>query len=197
MQTSPEIEKRICAIFDSVCKIVIRNFSRNLKRAAANQRKHFSTGSISVQQLLNSLTIEDEHPSDQYVIYVENYLCVIKNEILYYTSMSNIVSVVSTFMENTLTEVTNIWNNIQTNMGAVLANIGNAVKVDWNTITASIKTSLENIKTAISTGWTAVKNIVSSATDGIRNMISTVWNGIKSFSTHSLSADKSPAVTAT
>lgn len=84
MQTSPEIEKRICAMFDSVCKIVIRNFSRNLKRAAANQRKHFSTGSISVQQLLNSLTIEDEHPSDQYVIYVENYLCVIKNEILYY-----------------------------------------------------------------------------------------------------------------
>ena len=84
MQASPEIEKRICAMFDSVCKIVIRNFSRNLKRAAANQRKHFSTGSISVQQLLNSLTIEDEPPSDQYVIYVENYFCVIKNEILYY-----------------------------------------------------------------------------------------------------------------
>lgn len=74
--------------------------------------------------------------------------------------MSNIVFVVGTFMENTLTEVTNIWNNIQTNMGAVLVNIGNAVKIDWNTITASI---------------------VSSATDGIRNMISTVWNGIKSF----------------
>lgn len=59
MQTSPETEKRICAMFDSFCKKVIRNYSRNLKRAAANQRKHFSTGSMSVQYLLNSLTIED------------------------------------------------------------------------------------------------------------------------------------------
>lgn len=83
MEISPEKEKQICEMFDSFCKTVIRNCSRNLKRAAANQRKHFSTGSISVQQLLNSLTIEDEHPSDQYVIYVENYPCVIKNEILY------------------------------------------------------------------------------------------------------------------
>lgn len=84
MEISPEKEKQICEMFDSFCKTVIRNCSRNLKRAAANQRKHFSTGSISVQQLLSSLTIEDERPSDQYVIYVENYPCVIKNEILYY-----------------------------------------------------------------------------------------------------------------
>lgn len=64
MDISPEKEKQICRMFDSFCKKVIRNYSRNLKRAAANQRKHFSTGSISVQQLLNSLTIEDEFPSD-------------------------------------------------------------------------------------------------------------------------------------
>lgn len=84
MEISTEKEKKICGMFDSFCKKVIRNYSRNLKRAAASQRKKFSTGSISVQQLLNSLIIEDERPSDQYVIYVKNYPCVIKNEILYY-----------------------------------------------------------------------------------------------------------------
>ncbi len=84
MEISPEKEKQICEMFDSFCKTVIRNYSRNLKRAAANQRKHFSTGSISVQQLLNSLTIEDERPSEQYMICVEDYSCIIKNELLYY-----------------------------------------------------------------------------------------------------------------
>ena len=83
MHTSPETEKRICAMFDSFCKKVIRNYSRNLKRAAANQKKYFSTGSISVQYLLNSLVIEDKRPSEQYVIYAEEYPCVIESERLY------------------------------------------------------------------------------------------------------------------
>lgn len=84
MHTSPETEKRICAMFDSFCKKVIRNCSRNLKRAAANQRKHYSTGSISVQYLLNSLTIEDKYPSKQYMIYVEDHPCIIESELLYH-----------------------------------------------------------------------------------------------------------------
>ncbi len=84
MQTSPETEKRICAMFDSFCKKVIRNCSRNLKRAAANQRKHYSTGSILVQYLLNSLVIEDKHPSEQYMIYVEDHPCIIESELLYH-----------------------------------------------------------------------------------------------------------------
>lgn len=35
-------ETRLIAMFDSFCKTVARNFSRNLKRAKENQEKHFS-----------------------------------------------------------------------------------------------------------------------------------------------------------
>lgn len=84
MHTSPETEKRICAMFDSFCKKVIRNCSRNLKRAAANQRKYYSTGSISVQHLLNYFVIEDNYPSEQYLIYVEDHPCIIESELLYH-----------------------------------------------------------------------------------------------------------------
>lgn len=84
MELSPEKEKRICEMFDSFCKMVIRNCSRNLKRAEANQRKYYGVGNMSVQYILSSMTIDDERPSEQYVIYVENYPCVIKNELLYH-----------------------------------------------------------------------------------------------------------------
>lgn len=39
---------------------------------------------MSVQYILNSITIDDERHSEQYAIYAENYPCVIKNEILYH-----------------------------------------------------------------------------------------------------------------
>lgn len=70
MQTSPEAKKRICAMFDSFCKTVIQNFSRNLKRAAANQSKYFSTENLLVQYLLDFLTCEDNRPSKQYMAYL-------------------------------------------------------------------------------------------------------------------------------
>ena len=82
MDISPEKERQICKMFDSFCKMVIRNCSRNLKRATANQRKYYGVGNMSVQYILNSMTIDDERPSEQNVIYVENYPCV--NEILYH-----------------------------------------------------------------------------------------------------------------
>lgn len=39
---SPSDEERIVAMVDSFTKTVARNFSRNLKRANANRKKHFS-----------------------------------------------------------------------------------------------------------------------------------------------------------
>ncbi len=89
MEISPEKEKRICEMFDSFCKMVIRNCSRNLKRAEANQRKYYGVGNMSVQYILNSMTIDDERSSEQYVIYVDKYPCVIKNELLYH-ALSNL-----------------------------------------------------------------------------------------------------------
>ena len=95
------------------------------------------------------------------------------------TAMSNIVSVVGTFMQDTLTEVTNIWNSIQANMNAVLANIGNGIKSGWNAITTAIKASLDSIKTAVTTSWNAIKNIVTASVNGLKEVISAVWNGMK------------------
>ena len=42
MSAPSKDEKRLIAMFDSFCKTVVRNFSRNLKRAKENQKKYFS-----------------------------------------------------------------------------------------------------------------------------------------------------------
>ena len=42
MKSPSEHEKRIIAIVDSFTKMVVRNFSRNLKRIKANAEKHYS-----------------------------------------------------------------------------------------------------------------------------------------------------------
>ncbi len=39
---SPSNEDHICAMFDSFCKTMSRNFVRNLDRAEGNRDKHFS-----------------------------------------------------------------------------------------------------------------------------------------------------------
>ncbi|MCM1060978.1 MAG: hypothetical protein NC452_11895 [Eubacterium sp.] len=38
-----------------------------------------------MQYLLNSLTMEDKRPSEQYLIYVEDHPCIIESELLYHT----------------------------------------------------------------------------------------------------------------
>ena len=83
MSTPSEKENRLCAMFDSFCKTVARNFSRNLKRAAENRKKYDGTGAEPVQYLLDLLGHENTHPSDHLVLYADEFPCVVDSEILH------------------------------------------------------------------------------------------------------------------
>ena len=81
MSAPSEDEKRLIAMFDSFCKTVARNFSRNLKRAKENQKKHFSEEPIDY--LLELLNYEDRYPFDHFVLYADELSCVVYSETLY------------------------------------------------------------------------------------------------------------------
>ena len=81
MSVPSEDEKRIIAMFDSFCKTVARNFSRNLKRAKENQKKHFSE--VPIDCLLELLSHEDRYPFDHFVLYADELSCVVYSETLY------------------------------------------------------------------------------------------------------------------
>ena len=83
MQIPSEKEARLCAMFDSFCKTVARNFSRNLKRADENRRKYDGTGEELAQYVLDLLSHEDRHPSDFFVLYADELPCEVKSESLY------------------------------------------------------------------------------------------------------------------
>ena len=80
--TPSEREERICEIFDSFCKRVIRNTSINLWRNAKTLAKHESTEDAA-QRLLASVACEDRYPSEHLTIYVGEIPCVIDNDDLY------------------------------------------------------------------------------------------------------------------
>lgn len=78
---SPSNEDRICAMFDSFCKTVSRNFVRNLDRAEGNRDKHFADE--PVDYLLETLGRRDKYPSESFVLYVGGYSCAVESETLY------------------------------------------------------------------------------------------------------------------
>lgn len=59
MRTPSDRDESICAMFDSFCVTVIRNYSRNLKRAAENRKKYDATGDEAVEYLIELLAHED------------------------------------------------------------------------------------------------------------------------------------------
>jgi len=70
-------------MFDSFCVTVIRNCSRNLKRAAKNRKKHDGTGEESVEYLLELLSYEDVHKSEQLSLSADGLPCVLESDLLY------------------------------------------------------------------------------------------------------------------
>ena len=60
--------ERLCAMFDSYCKTVLRNASRNEKRALANRMKREAVVNESMQYLFDTESHEDTYPSEQLVI---------------------------------------------------------------------------------------------------------------------------------
>lgn len=78
---SEQYKRQIVEMFDSFCKTVSRNYSRNLKRAKRNHDKHFTQEPV---ELLLELWGEwDEYPSHPYSLYVNEYPCAIESETLY------------------------------------------------------------------------------------------------------------------
>lgn len=75
---SEKYKRRIVEMFDSFCKTVSRNYSRNLKRARRNHDKHFTQEPV---ELL--LELWDEYPSLPYTFHVDGSPCVIESETLY------------------------------------------------------------------------------------------------------------------
>ena len=78
---SPSNEDRICAMFDSFCKTVSRNFVRNLDRAEGNRDKHFADE--PVDYLLETLGRRDEYPSESFVLYVGGYSGAVESATFY------------------------------------------------------------------------------------------------------------------
>lgn len=83
---SEQYKRQIVEMFDSFCKTVSRNYSRNLKRAKRNHDKHFTQEPV---ELLLELWGEwDEYPSQPYSLYVNGYPCAIESEALYNALLS-------------------------------------------------------------------------------------------------------------
>ena len=76
-----EHETRIVAMVDSFTKTVARNFSRNLKWAKGNLKKHFSDEPIDY--FLETLSHDDRYPSDYFLLYADVLSCVVYSETLY------------------------------------------------------------------------------------------------------------------
>lgn len=76
-------EDILCAMFESFCITVIRNFSRNLKRAMKNRQKHDGAGKEPVEYFAGLLSTEDRYASEQFVLEVDGLPCVLENELLY------------------------------------------------------------------------------------------------------------------
>lgn len=83
---SPSYEKRICAMVDSYIKTVSRNYVRNLDRAEANRDKHFADE--PVEYILEMLGRKDNYSSDTFVLYADEYPCVVESELLYKALLS-------------------------------------------------------------------------------------------------------------
>ncbi len=65
-------------MFDSFCVTVIRNFGRNLKRGERNRKKHDGTGEESVEYLVEWLSSEDVHESEQLTLSADGLPCVLE-----------------------------------------------------------------------------------------------------------------------
>ena len=76
-----DYEKRIVAMFDSFCKTVVRNCSRNLKRTKRNADKH-SIGE-PVEFLLELLGQAAQSSHERMVLHADELSCEIQSETLY------------------------------------------------------------------------------------------------------------------
>lgn len=83
---SEKYKQQIVEMFDSFCKTVSRNYSRNLKRAKINHNKHFTQEPVELK--LELWGEWDEYPSLQYTFHIGKSSCIIESETLYNALLS-------------------------------------------------------------------------------------------------------------
>jgi|SRR5574344_529747 DNA-directed RNA polymerase specialized sigma24 family protein len=67
--------ERLCAMFDSYCKTVLRNESRDIKRALIRRSKRELAMDEPMQYIFDLISYEDTYPSEQLVFYVDGFSC--------------------------------------------------------------------------------------------------------------------------
>lgn len=83
MLTPPSRAERLCAMFDSYCKTVLRNASRNIKRTQKNRNKHVVMASEQLQYLFDQQGGEDTYSLYHLTIHADKFSCVVFNETLH------------------------------------------------------------------------------------------------------------------
>lgn len=84
MPTPPDRAERLTAMFDSYCKTVLRNTSRNEKRALTNRNKHETIADERTQYLFDTESYVDTYSSERFVLWADKFSCVVFNDTLYY-----------------------------------------------------------------------------------------------------------------
>lgn len=87
MLTPSNKADRLWAMFDSYCKTVMRNASKNFKRTQANRQKYVIVGNEQIQYILDLQGHDDTYPSDV-LIHAGKFSCVVSNEMLYKVMLS-------------------------------------------------------------------------------------------------------------
>lgn len=78
----------LCAMFDSYCKTVLRNESRDIKRALARRSKRELAMDEPMQYLFDLIGHEDTYPSDQLTLYADKFSGVVHRDTLYEAMLS-------------------------------------------------------------------------------------------------------------
>lgn len=83
MSAPSERSERLYAMFDSYCKTVMRNASKNLKRAQANSQSHVIANSDQIQYIFDSYNHDDTYPSEYLMIYAGKFSCAVYSGMLH------------------------------------------------------------------------------------------------------------------
>ncbi|MGI6181786.1 MAG: RNA polymerase sigma factor [Agathobaculum sp.] len=88
MPIPPSRAERLVAMFDSYCKTVLRNASRNIKRTQINRKKHEAVENEQIQYLFDQQGSEDTYPFFDLTIHADKFSCVVFNETLHKALLS-------------------------------------------------------------------------------------------------------------
>ena len=88
MSAPSDKAERLCAMFDSYCKTVLHNESRDIKRALVQRSKHELAMDEPMQSIFDLISHEDTYPSEQLTVYADRFSCEVYRDTLYEAMLS-------------------------------------------------------------------------------------------------------------